>query len=382
MATINIIESKLNKIVVSQTLSDIPYTSLVINDNVIDNLSILEVRGLQGPPGIPGPSGLSIVGPKGDTGPVGAKGDAGPPGSGISSLTFSDVSDSSYTINTSSGEINFLGNGGTNVTVSDNNVIISSEINSLLYSPKSHTHISSQILDLKENIDDRVADLLKPGTYIHLNYQDQDLNSLTISVTGLTIGLNTQAYSKRLDSISQISVGSGHLLYTTSFDSVGASFISSVGRSFLTYPTIDTQRDALGLGSIATYTTGDFARIVGDNFFQGNQHFGDGSLSRFSAYVHTYNGNNYTISQIDNGKILVFNNANSFINVSFNSSILPGFNCLVAQANSGQVRFSGQIANRYQHTKLVGQFSLATLLKINQDTIILSGDTTLANSGP
>ena len=66
------------------------------------------------------------------------------------------------------------------------------------------------------------------------------------------------------------------------------------------------------------------------------------------------------------------------------STINTGFNCLIVQLGSGQVRMSGSIQNRYNHTKLVGKYSMATLVKITESPslIILSGDTTDANSGP
>jgi hypothetical protein len=382
MATINVIESKLNKIIVNRSISDNFSTSLVVNNNTIENISVIDVRGLQGPPGPVGPSGLSISGPKGDQGPSGPRGEPGPPGSGISAISINDSSNNTFLINGSSGSLSFAGQGGTSVTLSNNTVFISSEVGSQLYSPIQHSHHPSQIINLNETIDNQVASLIKAGNYVNINYQDADFNSLVVSVTGLDIGLYTQAHSSILSSISNINIGSGHLLYTNGINSVATSFISDAGRNFLTSNTVEIQRSFLGLGSISTFDTGDFARIVGDNFFQGNQFLGDGTISRFSAFVNNRNGNSYIIQQTDNGKILAFNSNNSFINVSFDQNLSAGFNCLIVQTNSGQVRLSGNISNRYDHTKLVGQFSVATLLKISDNTIILSGDTTLANSGP
>ena len=72
------------------------------------------------------------------------------------------------------------------------------------------------------------------------------------------------------------------------------------------------------------------------------------------------------------------------VNLSIDGGITAGFNCLLVQLGSGQVRFTGvnAVVNRYQHTKLVGQFSVATLVKISNSVTILSGDTTKDNSGP
>jgi hypothetical protein len=383
MATINIIESKLNKIIVNKSISDdYPYASLVVNNNIIDNISVLNVGGLQGPPGPPGSSGISIVGPKGDSGSTGDQGPPGPPGSGISILSFIDNFNSFFNISGNSGQVSLVGAGGTTVSIDNNQITISSDMGSNLYAPIQHNHTPNEIINLNETIDNKVSSLLTNGKYINLEYKNFDFNSLVINVTGLDIGFHTQAYDPILDSISKINIGSGYLIYTDGVKSVKTSPISNLSRTLLSANTTDLQRGLLGLGSISIYSTGDFARIVGDNFFQGNQYLGDGTISRFSAHLNEFYNSSYTINQSDNGKILVFNYSDSAISVSFDPLISPGFNCLVVQANSGQVRFVSPVSNRYQHTKLVGQFSLATLLKINQNTIILSGDTTLANSGP
>jgi hypothetical protein len=49
--------------------------------------------------------------------------------------------------------------------------------------------------------------------------------------------------------------------------------------------------------------------------------------------------------------------------------------------NVGQVRFNG-VENRYGETKLVGQYSIGTLVKVLSNVIILSGDVTKADGGP
>lgn len=381
MPILNIIDSTLNKIIVNRSISEnSAYISVVINDNFSNNnISTIDIGGLQGPPGPPGPSGLSVIGPRGDIGPMGAKGDRGIPGSGISSLTFFDNIGNSFNLSTSTGQISFIGMGSTSVVINSNNSIA---ISGGSFAPINHTHTTSQILNFNEVVDNRLVSLLNNGKYINLQYTDPDFNSLTINVTGLDIGQYTQAYSPILSSISNISVGSGYMLYTNGINSITTSIISDTARSFLSANTKSLQRDFLGLGSISLFNSGDFARIVGDNFFLGNQNLGDGILSRFSASLYKHTSNTYTINQNNNGQILVFDFPSSFINVSFNSNISPGFNCLVVQANSGQVRFSGQISNRYNHTKLVGQFSIATILKIDTTNMVLSGDTTSFNSGP
>jgi hypothetical protein len=389
MAILNIAQPINNQLIIRQSLGDedVGLTTVTINDNFINTISIITIeRGLQGLPGPQGPTGVGIagpIGPSGGIGPIGPSGLPGPPGSGISILRFTDFTNN---INLSGYEhtISVTGSGATSVTMDGINqsIVIHSPVVSGVYAPVSHSHLPSDITNLFETIDDRVSTLLNPGQYIQLNYEDPDFNRLTISVTGLNIGQYTQAHSDILTSISNANIISGSLLYGNSSGLFSTINISDAGKNLLSQQTIGLQRSFMGLGSISTYSTGDFARISGDNFFNGNQYLGDGSLSRFSAALNIQNTSSYTITQSDNGRILVLNHSDSYINVSFSNEISTGFNCLVVQLNSGQVRFSGTIANRYNHKNLVGQYSIGTLLKVANNVIILSGDTTASNSGP
>ena len=388
MAIINIVEPITQKIIVNQTenTDDIRASTVSITDNFTNTVSIVSIeRGIQGPPGsgLPGPQG-----PKGDTGigitgPVGPSGEQGPPGSGISVLRISDLIN---TIALSGTESSFTlsGQSGTSVLVDNNNksITISSPNTVGVYAPISHSHTASNIVNLSESIDDRVYDLLKTGNNISLNYRDQDFNDLLISVTGLTIGDDVQAHDALLDNLSSLSVYSGAMLYGNGTGGFNLIQATTQATRLLNDASAADQRNTLGLGSISTYDSSDFAKIVGGNSFTGTQSLGDGELNRFSASINYQTTDSYTVQQSDNGKIIALQDNDSPINVSFNNSINNGFNCLVVQLGSGQVRFSGSIYNRYDHSKLVGQYSIATIIKIASNVLILSGDTTALNSGP
>jgi hypothetical protein len=388
MAIINIVQPETKRLLIATTDESDPIntTALIVNDNFTQAVSVIAIdRGIPGPPGsgLPGPRGDK--GEKGDSimGPPGPSGERGPPGSGLSVLNISDFINTIYLSGTQSN-LNIAGAGGTSVSInpSSNSISISSPAVVGVYAPVSHFHNVNQIINFNEGVDDRVYSLLQAGSQIELSYADEDFNKLLIAVTGLDIGTYTQAHSSILDSISDTSVFSGAMLYgnaTGGFDLIQAT---TQAVRFLNDATPEDQRSTLGLGSISTYNSGDFAKIDGGNNFTGTQSLGDGQLNRFSASVNTQTANNYTISQTDNGKIVALNRNNSAINVSFDNSLSNGFNCLVVQLGSGQVRFSGSILNRYSHTKLVGQYSIATVVKIASNTLILSGDTTFLNSGP
>ena len=160
--------------------------------------------------------------------------------------------------------------------------------------------------------------------------------------------------------------------------------LSNTSKNLLNDTSPEDQRNTLGLGTISTYNSGDYASTLKGNTFTGTQSFGDGPINRFSASVNTQNSGSYEIIQSDNGRIITFEYNAGPVSITIDDTIDPGFNCLLVQLGSGQVRFSSAVQNRYNHDKLVGQYSIATLLKISDSpsVIILSGDTTDGNSGP
>jgi hypothetical protein len=329
---------------------------------------------LQGIRGEVGP-----IGPTGPIGPSGLRGLPGPPGSGLTKLQVGNLEIKE------NETLNIEGEGGTEVTFYPltKTIKISSNIVGQDYAAKNHTHTSQNITNFNESVDDRISELLEAGSHISLSYNDQDLNELIISTTGLEIGLDIQAHSNRLDRLSQLPVYGNSLIVGTGVDQYGTTNISNLGKNLINDVTPEAMRLTLELGTAAEYDHEVFAKLEGGNLFTGTQSLGDGELTRFSASLSNKTNNSYVISQSDNGKVLSFNNNNSAINVSFNENLNVGFNCLVAQVGSGQVRFSGtQIYNRAFHNKLIGKYSIATLVKVSTDVIILTGDTTDANGGP
>ena len=387
MATLNVTpQLPAQKVIINELIAgtgnDVISTNLTITNQGSD-ISIINIEaGVQGPPGsgLPGPPGPRGPVGSGERGPPGPSGAMGPPGSGINTLSINSI-----TLTDIDSSISIIGSGGTQI---DNNLInrtisISSPPVQGVYSLIGHRHISNNIIDFNESVDDRVDALLAAGNHIHLNYQDADFNSLIISVTGLTIGSDVQPYSSNLQDIADLSLSSGKLLYSNG-NNIELITLSNTSKEFLNDNDPQEQRNTLGLGSIATYNSGDYASTLRGNTFTGTQSFGDGEINRFSATTNNQTSDTYEIVQSDNGKIITFDNNTSHVTVSLSSNIVPGFNCLLAQLGDGQVRISGSIQNRYGHTKLVGQYSIATLVKISDSPsiIILSGDTTADNSGP
>ena len=392
MATINIIENlPAKKVIINQSIdgsddSGVISTNLSINDGFARSVAIVATEvGPQGPPGPPGPQGESIPGPPGPSGIAGPPGPIGPPGSGISTLSINHLS-STITLddNNSILQLETSGSASISINSSNNTIRISAPLIDGYYAPINHSHTVHNIQDFGESVDDRVSSLLEAGNHIRLQYQDEDFNKLNIAVTGLNIGQNIQAYNSNLQSISNLNISSGTLLYGNGSGSVSLIALSNSSKQLLDDPSPAAQRQTLGLGSAATADSADFALINGGNVFTGTQNFGDGIINRFSASINKQTGSTYEISQADNGRVVEIFNDDIAVLITVASDLSVGFNCLIIQTGQGQVRFGGTIYNRYGHTKLVGQYSVATLVKIsnNPTKVILSGDTTLNNSGP
>jgi len=87
----------------------------------------------------------------------------------------------------------------------------------------------------------------------------------------------------------------------------------------------------------------------------------------------------YTLSAADNGKIITLSNANAItLNVPY---FFVGFNCMILQKGVGQVTLTingttTNIYNRYSFTKTAGQYSILTLVCIEANKYVSSGDMT------
>ncbi len=93
--------------------------------------------------------------------------------------------------------------------------------------------------------------------------------------------------------------------------------------------------------------------------------------------VNAQTGTTYTLQSSDNGKIITLSNA-SAITVTVPSTLPTGFNCTLIQLGAGQVGLTTSgvtIQNRNSHTKLAGQYSMATLVEYTSNVLVFQGDT-------
>ena len=118
------------------------------------------------------------------------------------------------------------------------------------------------------------------------------------------------------------------------------------------------------------YITGVTAGELGDFDFD------DNAILGFSASKNDQTGTTYTVAASDNGKVVVLNNALA-ITVDIDTGLPVGFNCSFVQKGAGQVTFAGTatVNNRQSHTKINGQYGVASIVAYDADTYILAGDT-------
>ncbi len=121
---------------------------------------------------------------------------------------------------------------------------------------------------------------------------------------------------------------------------------------------------------ISSFITGLTAGELGDFDFD------DNAILGFSASKNDQTGTTYTVAASDNGKVVVLNNA-SAITVDIDTGLPAGFNCSFVQKGAGQVSFAGTatVNNRQSHTKINGQYGVASIVAYDTDTYILAGDT-------
>lgn len=96
-----------------------------------------------------------------------------------------------------------------------------------------------------------------------------------------------------------------------------------------------------------------------------------------SNNVNNQTGTTYTLVAGDNGKTVVLNNA-SAITLTVSSGLEVGFSCMVVQKGAGQVSFavSGTtLRNRQSHTRIAGQYGVASLYSHVANEFLLGGDT-------
>ena len=107
-------------------------------------------------------------------------------------------------------------------------------------------------------VESLVTTTLTAGTGILLSYNG-GTDTVTISTSGLVIGTNVQAYDAGLTSIAGLTTAADRYIYTTANDVYTTGAITTFGRSLVDDADAATSRTTLGLGTISTEASGNYA---------------------------------------------------------------------------------------------------------------------------
>ncbi len=171
----------------------------------------------------------------------------------------------------------------------------------------------------------------------------------------------------RLTSVQKdaiVSPANGLLVYQT--DAVAGFYVNSGTPSSKVWTRVNM--DWTRTGNDIAYTVGNISTtgaLTGGNI-------STSSISGFAANVATISAN-YSLTATDNGKVLQ-STSSSAITITIPSGLPIGFNCTVVQWGTGQITFSGSYINRGGFTKTASQYSVASILHLGNDNMIVSGE--------
>lgn len=161
-----------------------------------------------------------------------------------------------------------------------------------------------------------------------------------------------------------VSPANGLLVYQT--DAVAGFYVNSGTPSSKVWTRVNM--DWTRTGNDIAYTVGNISTtgaLTGGNT-------NASSISGFAANVATISAN-YPLTAADNGKVLQ-STSSSAITITIPSGLPIGFNCTVVQWGTGQITFSGSYINRGGFTKTASQYSVASILHLGNDNMIVSGE--------
>jgi hypothetical protein len=125
-----------------------------------------------------------------------------------------------------------------------------------------------------------------------------------------------------------------------------------------------------------TKSGNDISYTAGNVSTTGSLTGGNVAASKLSGFVSNVStetaGRNIAVT--DNGLLLRYTGTTAATFTLPAAGTLPeGFNCMVLQANTGQISFGGTIYNRNSFTKTAGQYAIATILYVG-GIYIVSGE--------
>jgi len=196
-----------------------------------------------------------------------------------------------------------------------------------------------------------LTELTSPaGTDLFAIVDDTDTTTKKVTVTNLMTQAPVQA-AHISGLATQVSLGN-HEALTSSVHG-----ISAFGATLVDDADASAARTTLGLGTAATSASTDF------------------SPSFFSTVSETTTSR--TLSNSDNGKIIVFTNSSS-IDVTIPDTLTSGFSCTLVQSGAGQVTVaasgSASVFGYGGNLSTVGQYAALNIIPTGSNAYLVEGD--------
>jgi hypothetical protein len=189
--------------------------------------------------------------------------------------------------------------------------------------------------------------------------------SAKLDVTSTDKGLLIPRMTKaQREAITLSTAANGLLVYQT--DDVSGFYVNTSISTTVAWTRVNM--DWVKTGNNISYTLGNISTsgaLTGGNS-------STSSISGFTASVASI-AEDYSLTASDNGKIIQSTSA-SAITITIPSNLPIGFNCTVVQWGAGQITFSGTYINRGGFTKTASQYSVASILHLGSNNIIISGE--------
>lgn len=193
-----------------------------------------------------------------------------------------------------------------------------------------------------------------------------------------------------IDSLSSITPTSGKLVKYDGTGGVAGSVVTAtsspnyieldplIGITMVNSAGAEIQ---VGIPAEFVSSTWTFPVNNGSHTFISEEYLSDNSIStqgyKLNTGAYTYNTGSFTLSDSDNGKILIKNNSSSSV-ITIPSGLVNGFSCQIIQNSTGVVSFSGApgvTLNSYGGlTQIGGQYGSAAIQYVSQNTYVLAGN--------
>lgn len=173
---------------------------------------------------------------------------------------------------------------------------------------------------------------------------------------------------------SSVSISSSYALTSSFASNVSSTSSFSISSSYALTSSFANSSSNSTTASFAT--TSSFASTIPQNIYFNSV---TASAYAISQSIFTSQLNSYTITNNDDGHLVVVNSGSSVTVTVTTSSISPAFSAMYYQSGSGKISFTTAstavfLKNRSNFSSSAGQYSIVSLLRVPNGDFVLGGD--------